>query len=58
MMLRRYQSGKRGKAATAFTAALRLTYSRKILYLPGLSDHSHGQDVVLDDTGGAEGKER
>jgi hypothetical protein len=31
MMLRRHQSGKRGKAATAFTAAIRLTFARMML---------------------------
>jgi hypothetical protein len=31
MMLRRHQSGKRGKAATAFTAAIRLTFARAML---------------------------
>jgi hypothetical protein len=28
MMLRRHQSGKRGRAATAFTAAIRMMFSR------------------------------
>jgi hypothetical protein len=31
MMLRRHQSGKRGKAATAFTAAIRMMFSRMTL---------------------------
>jgi hypothetical protein len=31
MMLRRHQSGKRGKAATAFTATIRMMFSRMML---------------------------
>jgi hypothetical protein len=31
MMLRRHQSGKRGKAATSFTAAIRLMFARRML---------------------------
>jgi hypothetical protein len=31
MMLRRHESGKRGKAATAFTATIRLTFARAML---------------------------
>jgi hypothetical protein len=31
MMLRRHQSGKRGEAATSFTAAIRLMFARRML---------------------------